>query len=192
MARFEAADHQSPYPVGGVVFVGSSSIRFWDTLQEDFPSLQPLNRGFGGSWISDVRYYLDDLVLKHKPRMVVLYAGENDLAMGGNSGQVYEDYVAIAEELHRFLPETRLAFVSIKPGPTRWETVDEVRKANALVMAYAAQDPLLDYIDVFMPMLDGAGMPRGELFVEDGIHMTPPGYELWTRLIDPYVQQANW
>lgn len=188
IATFEAADQSDSYAPGGTVFVGSSSIRFWDSLAEDFPYLNPLNRGFGGSRISDVRYYLDELVLKHRPELVVVYAGENDIAFGGDAEALFDDYKAIVEEVREELPETRLVFVSVKPGPARWDRVDEVRKANALVMEYAARDPLLDYVDVFMPMLDSHGQPRGELFVADGIHMNPLGYELWTELIDPYVR----
>ena len=186
---FVASDQQSPYPAGGAVFTGSSSIVRWNTLQEDFPDLDPLNRGFGGSQLSEVRVYLDDLVIKHRPEVVVLYAGENDIAFGRSAEDVFNDYIAIVAEMRRELPETRLVFISVKPGPARWDRVGEVRKVNSMVMEFAARDPLLDYVDVFTPMLNAQGEPIPELFVEDGIHMTPAGYEIWTSVIEPYVRQ---
>lgn len=186
--RFQTEDRASQMHDGGVVFVGSSSIRFWNTLHDDFPHLHALNRGFGGSYLSDVRHFLDELVLKHEPRAIVLYAGENDLAGDRTPEDVFADYRAIASRVRSELPETELIWISVKPGPARWDSVDKVRATNALVMEYAARDPKLEYVDVFTPMLTADLEPRGELFVEDGIHLNPEGYELWTRLVEPYVR----
>jgi lysophospholipase L1-like esterase len=186
--RFEAADREAAPERGGVVFVGSSSIRFWDTLSADFPTLAPLNRGFGGSRISDVRYFADRIILAYEPSLVVLYAGENDIAAGRSAEEVFDDYRAIAELVRSRLSETRLVFVSIKPSPRRWEQDEAMRVANALVEAYAAADPLLDFVDVHTPMIGGDGMPRPELFVEDRLHLNAEGYRLWREVIAQYIE----
>ena len=188
IAAFEQADRDAARGPGGVVFVGSSSIRFWDSLAEDFPTLDPINRGFGGSRLSDVRHYLDQLVMKHRPRLVVLYAGENDINADVAPEQVFADYRAIADRIRSELPETRLVWISIKPSPLRWADADAMRRANALVMEHAARDPQIEYVDVFMPMLNEKGEPRGELFVEDRLHLNDEGYRVWKAEVDPYVR----
>jgi lysophospholipase L1-like esterase len=189
--RFDEADRQSPPAAGGVVFVGSSSIRFWSTLQEDFPSLRPLNRGFGGSGISDVREHAERLIFAYRPRLIVLYAGENDIAAGRTARDVFEDYRAIAASVRQRLPDTRLVFVSIKPSPLRWERAAVMREANALVAEYAARDDRLDYVDVYTPMLGADGLPRPELYVEDRLHMTPEGYRVWRAILAPVVERPT-
>lgn len=185
---FEAADRQSPPPADVVVFVGSSSIRFWNSLAEDFPSITPLNRGFGGSRLSDVRHFTDRLILAYQPRVVVLYAGDNDIAAGRTARDVFDDYVAIATRIREALPETRLVFVSIKPSPSRWAQVDVMREANALIADHASRDDKLDFVDIFNPMLGPDGQPIRELYLDDLLHMTPAGYGVWREVVAPYVE----
>jgi len=186
---FEEADRREPVAPGGVLFVGSSSIRLWQTLAQDFPGVRALNRGFGGSQLADVRHYADRIVLPYRPRVVVLYAGDNDLAEGRTPADVFADYRAIADTLRRVLPETRVVWIAIKPSLARWAIVEKIREANALVRAYAERDPArLAYADVFTPMLGPDGRPRSELFVDDGLHMSARGYALWTEVVRPLVR----
>jgi lysophospholipase L1-like esterase len=187
MAAFEEQDKKN-LPVGGVVFVGSSSIRLWD-LVNYFPAVPALNRGFGGSVIRDSVGHADLLVLKHKPRTVIFYAGDNDIANGRTPRQVADDYKAFVTKIHAALPATRIAFIAIKPSIQRWPLIDKVRAANALVRAYAGTDNRLGFIDVDGPMLGWDEKPRTDLFVADGLHMTPKGYELWTALVRPFVER---
>jgi lysophospholipase L1-like esterase/kynurenine formamidase len=187
-ARFDAADRESPPRPNGFVFVGSSSIRFWNTLQEDFPNLNVLNRGFGGSRISDVREHLDRLVIAYKPQMVLVYAGDNDLAAGRTADDVVADYKAIVARLEQALPNARVAWISIKPSPSRWRVADQTRAANAEIERFTRDNPRLLYIDVFNPMIGANGLPIPELFVADSLHMTPAGYVLWQSIVNPYVQ----
>src|SRR5687768_5916552 len=135
MAAFEEQDRKDP-AVGGVVFVGSSSIRLWD-LKKSFPDVPALNRGFGGSVIPDSVARVDLLVIRHKPQIVVFYAGDNDIAAGRTPQQVFDDYKAFVSKVHAALPATRIAFIAIKPSIQRWALVDKVRAANALVREYA-------------------------------------------------------
>lgn len=176
---FEAADAKSPPAPGGVLFVGSSSIRLWATLADDFPDLPVINRGFGGSQIADSTRYAGRIVLPYKPRTIVLYAGDNDLAAGRSPDQVSADFKAFVEVVRETLPETRVLFISIKPSTARWHLVDEIRQANQLVQEFTENGEQLGYIDVFTPMLAGNGRPREELLGPDGLHLNEKGYLLW-------------
>jgi lysophospholipase L1-like esterase len=181
---FAAADlKQAPQP-GGVVFVGSSSIRLWNDLETSF-SDHPvvIKRGFGGSQLLDCVKLVDRLVLPYQPRLVVVYAGENDLAEGASPRDVAERFTAFVQAVKAALPDTRIAFVSIKPSPLRVGMLSSVREANELVRAYSQTEPRLDYIDVFSSMLDAQGLPRAELFQSDRLHLNADGYAIWQRII---------
>jgi lysophospholipase L1-like esterase len=185
MAAFEEQDTKNP-ATGGIVFVGSSSIRLWD-LEKSFPEMAALNRGFGGSEIPDSVTHVDLLVIRHKPRTVIFYAGDNDIANGRTPQQVLSDYKSFVGKVHAALPRTRIAFIGIKPSLQRWALIGTIRAANALVREFAAGDDRLGYIDVDGPMLGWDEKPRKDLFVQDGLHMTPKGYELWTVLVRPFL-----
>ncbi len=189
MAAFEEQDKKDP-AIGGVVFVGSSSIRLWD-LKKSFPDVAALNRGFGGSEIPDSVSHADLLVIRHKPRVVIFYAGDNDIANGRTPQQVFSDYKAFVTKVHAALPQTRIAFIAIKPSIQRWALVDKVRAANALVREFAATDDRLGFIDVDGPMLGWDEKPRKDLFIADGLHMTPKGYEVWTALVRPFIEGGS-
>ncbi len=184
---FEAADRSRPPAPGGVVFVGSSSIKNWTTVAADFPNLPVLNRGFGGSTLADVVHYQDRIVLPYRPHLVVLYAGDNDLAQGRTPEQVVADYRAFVARLRSALPATRLAYISIKPSPSRRQFMALARETNQRIRAETAKESLTTYVDVFSPMLNAAGQPRPELFVADSLHMTRAGYLLWRSLLQPVV-----
>jgi lysophospholipase L1-like esterase len=186
MAAFQQQDHQPP-PPGGIVFVGSSSIRLWD-LGRSFPNLPVVNRGFGGSEVADSVRHADLLVIRHKPRTVVLYAGDNDLAGGKTPQQVLDDFKAFVGKVHAALPATRVAFIGIKPSLQRWALIAQVRQANALVREYCDTDDRLGFVDVDGPMLGWDGKPRKDLLVADGLHLSPKGYELWTTLVRPFLE----
>ena len=185
MAAFEEQDKKDP-AIGGIVFVGSSSIRLWD-LEKSFPEMPIVNRGFGGSEIPDSVNHADLLVIRHKPRTVVFYGGDNDIANGRSPQQVFDDYKRFVTTVRAALPQARIAFIAIKPSIQRWALIDKIRAANALVRTFAETDDRLGYIDVDGPMLGWDEKPRKELFVADGLHMTPKGYEVWTVLVRPFL-----
>lgn len=188
---FEAADREQPPEPGGIVFVGSSSIRMWETLQEDFAGLEVVNRGFGGSEMSDVVRYADRIVLPYRPRMVVVYAGDNDLWAGESPRQVLEDFRDLVGLIHDELPDTRIAYIAVKASVARWSIADRMRETNALVREFTETDPRLEFIDVFTPMLGADGTPRPELFIEDGLHLNAGGYELWESIVEPVVRERT-
>ena len=188
IASFETADRSNPPRSGGVVFVGSSSIRMWESLASDFPGLRVLNRGFGGSELSDVVRFADRIVVPYNPRVVVLYAGDNDLAAGKTPAQVFAEFQSFVAIIHRELPNTPVAFVAIKPSIARVNIIDKMRAANQLIRDYVRTDNKLVYVDVFTPMLDASGQPRSELFLEDGLHMNAKGYAIWRDLVAPVLR----
>ena len=189
LAAFEEQDRRAP-AIGGVVFVGSSSIRLWD-LGKYFPGLDAINRGFGGTQIADSVEHVDLLVIRHKPRTIIFYAGDNDLAAGKSPQQVADAFKTFAARIRAALPETRLAFIAIKPSIQRWALIAQVRTANALVREYRDADDRLGFIDVDGPMLGWDAKPRKDLFAADGLHLSPKGYALWTALVEPFVERPG-
>lgn len=185
LAAFDAADQAHPQPPGGVLFVGSSSIRRWNSLEQQFAQQLPvvIRRGLGGSRIDDWNRQLNRLVLRYRPRLVLLYAGDNDIAEGRSPTAVLAGVKKFVAGVRGVLHGTRIAFISIKPSPRRSQWMANVRDANALVRTYADADPAVDYIDVFTPMLDKEGQPREELFLPDGLHLNDAGYSLWRSVI---------
>ncbi len=186
---FETADATNPPPRNGILFIGSSSIRLWKTLAEDFKGYPVINRGFGGSEMADSLQFVDRIVLPYHPKQIVVYAGDNDLAAGKTPDHVSADFQAFVRKVHGAQPQTRVAYISIKPSPSRWNLADKMRTANGLIAAFTRPDPRLTFIDVFTPMLGPDGKPRPELFQSDNLHMTRSGYELWTSIVRPVLEK---
>lgn len=189
IAKFEEEDRKNPPTTGGVLFIGSSSVRMWKTLAEDFPGADTINRGFGGSEVSDSIHFADRIVLPYKPRTIVLYAGDNDISRDKTAAQVFDDYKTFVKTVRKHLPKTRIAFIAIKPSLKRWELAPEMKKANEKIRRYCAWRRRLDYMDIWTPMLGADGTPRPELFAKDGLHLNAAGYELWTSVIRPFVNK---
>ncbi len=188
---FEDSDRVNPPKPGGVVFVGSSSIRLWPDLQSDFPGVNVIQRGFGGSQIDQAVTYAPRIVIPYKPSLIVLYEGDNDLAAGRSPEQIFADFKAFVALVRRSLPNTRIAYISIKPSGDRWALVDKMRSTNAMIQQYIARDSTLTYVDVFSRMLGTDGKPREELFTSDRLHMNHDGYAIWRELLTPIVAAAT-
>jgi len=188
MARFAAEDAAHQPPAHPVVFTGSSSVRMWSTLAADFPGVPVLNRGFGGSQLRDAVWYADEVAIRHEPRRIVLYAGDNDIDAGRPPEQVRDDFRAFVARVRRDLPDVPIAYLSIKPSPSRIAQLPAQQRANALLKAEAARMEGVDFIDVATPMLDAEGRPRAELFGDDRLHMNADGYALWRGIVAPYLR----
>jgi hypothetical protein len=187
ITKFAAADKNEPPPRGGILFVGSSSIRMWK-LEKYFPDLPAINRGFGGSEICDSVFYFDKLVARHKPKVVVFYAGDNDMAGGKNAARVLTDFRSFDKLMKEKLPEARLVYIAIKPSIARWGLAGEMVDANRRIATACETDKRrLRFVDVWQPMLDEDGKPRKELFLKDGLHLNDAGYRLWTKLVEKHV-----
>jgi lysophospholipase L1-like esterase len=185
---FEAQDREHPPTAGGVLFVGSSSIRLWK-LDESFPDLKALNRGFGGSEIADSLHFSDRIILPYHPRAIVFYAGDNDIANGKSAAQVNEDFRKLYDKIHAALPETEVLFLAIKPSRARWELIETQREANRLIAAFAEEQEQLEFVDLATPLLGEDGLPREELFENDRLHLNASGYEVWNGVLAPLLAE---
>ena len=192
--RFEKADRQSFPRAGGIVFTGSSSIRFWVSLQRDFAPLTVLNRGFGGAQIDHVTHFADRILLAYRPAAIVLYAGENDIAgvmfsKRKTADELLDAFRTFCVRIHEQLPEVSIYFVSIKPPSRRLKSWRQMQRANALIREWCASDVRLQYVDVVPAMLDAEGKPRRDVFKWDGIHLNDKGYAIWTSIVKPMLEQ---
>ncbi|HAH46047.1 SGNH/GDSL hydrolase family protein [Gimesia sp.] len=188
ISQFEKQDQEQGIKPGGILFVGSSSIRMWD-LDKYFPDQPVINRGFGGSEIVDSTHFADRIIIKHKPKVIFLYAGDNDLARKKTAAEVAADFKKFVAKIHKSLPKTRIVFIAIKPSLSRWKLADTIQKANQLIAAQCANNELLEFADVWDPMLGEDGKPRPELFKSDGLHMEHAGYLVWKKAVQPYMNQ---
>jgi lysophospholipase L1-like esterase len=182
VAGIEKRLADKPPPRRAVVFAGSSSIRLWD-VAKSFPGRAVVNCGFGGSEIRDNTHFAPRLVVPLDPMAIVFYAGDNDLANGRTPEQVRDDFRAFADRVHAALPKARLLFVAVKPSPKRWALFDAQTRANALVRDLCAGDDRLAFVDVVPAMLGRDGKPIPGLFAQDGLHLSPKGYEIWTAAV---------
>ncbi|MDB4724495.1 SGNH/GDSL hydrolase family protein [bacterium] len=179
IAKFEAADRKNQPKKGTVLFLGSSSIRGWD-LKKWFPDHPYINRGFGGSQISDSIYFFDRLVTPYQPKTIVFYAGDNDISKGKSAKIVSEDFRKFAKLTTQALPQTQILFVAIKPSIKRWNLMNKMRVANQMIADFAKSNPKITFIDIDTPMIGSDGKPRQDLFLKDGLHINAKGYQIWS------------
>jgi lysophospholipase L1-like esterase len=185
---FGKLDAKQAPPENPIVFTGSSSIRMWKTLESDFPDLPVMNRGFGGSEVFDSFNYAHLLVIKYKPRQVVMYAGGNDLNAGKTPQRVFADFKAFVAKVHAALPECRISFISSAPNPSRWSQIKKVVELNRLVEDFTKTDPRLQFINVHPHMLGSDGKPKPDIFLADQLHMNAKGYAIWKEVVGPCLK----
>ncbi len=185
---FEEADRRNPPPPHPVLFVGSSSIRLWNSLARDFRDFTVMNRGFGGSQTSDVLRLFDRIVAPYRPALIVFYEGDNDLAAGKTPEDVFSDWTRFVTRVEQELPETGILFLAVKPSPSRIGFLEATRTLNERVRHHCELHPRCRFVDVFTPMLGPDGRPRADLFASDQLHLNPAGYVLWTSLVHPEIE----
>ncbi len=185
---FETTDRAHPPPQDAILFIGSSTIRLWKTLAEDFPEHKVINRGFGGCQIADCTQYADRIVIPYKPRLVVLRAGGNDIYAGKTPEQVRDDFQAFVEKVRAKLPDVRIAYLTINATPARWANVEREKKANQLIKDYIATARNLDYIDASDATMGADGKPREELFVKDRLHFKVEGYKILASVVRSHLK----
>jgi lysophospholipase L1-like esterase len=186
MAKFDQEDQQSPPPRDPIVFVGSSTIRFWK-VHEAFPGLPVLNRGFGGSQANDVVDYYDRLIRRYRPRTIVFYSGDNDLASGKAPEQVIVSVRELMRLIRRDFPQTRVILIGVKPSPSRWGLIDEMRETNRGIQRVASTDRNTIFFDPEPSVLGPDGRPRAELF-RDGLHFNERGYDILNDAVRPLLR----
>ena len=170
-----------------VLFTGSSSIRMWSGLQSAFPSAQVVNTGFGGSQASDLHFYLQPLVLDYNPLKVFIYEGDNDLAEGKSARRALKDLKAVVAGIRVAYPGMPIVLIAAKPSISRWKLRARYRRFNRKLAHWAGADPLLEYADVWTPMLLADGRLNTALFIEDGLHMNTEGYLIWQQVLAPFI-----
>lgn len=192
-ARFEQEietfanwDAKNSSPENAILFVGSSSIRFWDTA-EAFPGYPVINRGFGGSHISDVLHYYDRVIGRFDPSLIVFYCGENDIASGLDQEKVFDDYLTLLSQINQSFPDVDFLFVSIKPSNNRLEHTEKFEAFNKRVKEYNQSSDQLHYIDLASLLTGDDGRPDDSLFVSDRLHLNEDGYQLWNEKMTEFL-----
>lgn len=190
IAKFEEKDKVARYSKDLILFTGSSSIVFWNSLAEDMAPHPVLNRGFGGSILPEMNHYFDRVVKKYQPKIIFLYCGENDIALDYTPEESYSAYRQFISLCKTDLPNTQIVFISMKPSPSRWDKWEHVNKANNLIKAFTEKQDHLHFIDVGPTMMDGTE-PDKSIFVKDMLHMNPEGYKRWTKVVKPVLDKLN-
>jgi lysophospholipase L1-like esterase len=188
---FKKQDSIAFPPKQAILLVGSSSFTNWKDVQNYFPHFTIVNRGFGGSSISDVIRYADDIIFRYQPKQIVIYCGENDLAGSDTvtGKMVYQRFEQLFTLIRSKMPGVPVAFISLKPSPSRWQLNDKMIAANDLIKKYLRKKKKASFIDVYHKMLGADGTPIKEIFTEDNLHMNAKGYAIWQKIIEPYLKK---
>lgn len=184
---FKKQDSVAAPPKNAILFAGSSSFRLWHNIKDDFKGFTIINRGFGGSSLTDVIRYTEEILFPYQPKQVVIYCGENDFAADKllPADSVLNRFTTLFGMIRKRLPSAHISFVSMKPSPSRWQFKDKMQKANAAISDFLLSQDNASYIDVWEAMLNESGLPRPEIFLKDSLHMNGLGYVIWKHKILP-------
>ena len=183
--QFRKQDSVQPPPSNAILFVGSSSFTRWTDVQNYFPGYTIINRGFGGSTLVDVLHYEEDVIFKYNPKQILIYCGENDFASSDTitPTTVFNRFKTLFSEIRTVYPKVPIAYISMKPSPSRWNLRDKFMTGNHLIEDYLKKQKNAQFISVWKPMLGSDGKPKKEIFVEDNLHMNAQGYAIWQKII---------
>ena len=189
IAAFKKQDSIRPAPKNPILFAGSSSFMLWKEMQEDFPGYPVINRGFGGSSLPDIIRYKNEIIFPYNPKQIILYCGENDLASSDTvtAPLVFERFKTLFQEIRNKIPNIPIAFVSIKPSPSRQHLMPKMEEANKLIKNFLKKKKKTAFIDVFHKMLNPDGSPLKDIFIADNLHMNAKGYAIWQKAIEPFL-----
>jgi lysophospholipase L1-like esterase len=188
---FEASDRTNSPPTNAVLFAGASNIRLWKNVAQAFPAHKVLNRGFGGAEMSDLAEFAGRIVIPYHPKILIIYAGDNDLADRKTPEQILADFKALTQKVHAALPDTIIGCIAIKPSPSRARLLAQVKATDGLLESFCRSNKNLVYIDDFTPLLSKSGAPRPELFIKDGLHLNEQGRAIWISLIGPVLDRYD-
>ncbi len=190
---FKKQDSISFPSKNAILFIGSSSFTKWTDVQKYFPDYTIINRGFGGSSLPDVIRYEKVIIFPYKPKQIVIYCGENDLAFSDTVTvqTVFERFKTLFSDIRNKWPKIPVAFVSIKPSPSRWHLKSKIEEANNLISQFLKKNKKTSFIDVYHKMLNPNGTPLPEIFLEDKLHMNAKGYAIWKKEIEPYLLKSK-
>lgn len=191
IAAFKKQDSVSFPPKDAILFIGSSSFTKWKDVQNYFPDYTIINRGFGGSVLNDVIRYEKDIIFPYKPKQIVIYCGENDVASSDtvSAAIVLERFKKLFTDIRQELPNTTITFISLKPCPSRWQMKDRMIASNKLIKKYLKKKKNTTFVSVWNSMLNADGQPMADIFIEDRLHMNAKGYAIWQKIIEPYLKK---
>jgi lysophospholipase L1-like esterase len=185
--QFKADSFDSQTVKKLILFTGSSTIRMWTDLKKDFPDRSVLNRGFGGSCMSDLLFYADTVILRYRPELIMIYEGDNDLAAGKNPKDIILDAGKLVSLIRKALPESVICFFAAKPSISRWNLKDVYLQFNRQLKDFTAQYPKVYFLDMWNQMLDNEGKPDPDIFIGDGLHMNRKGYDIWKTIAGEFL-----
>jgi len=187
--NFKKQDSTHFPPKNAILFVGSSSIRKWQDLQSYFPDKTVINRGFGGSELTDAIRYANDIIIPYHPKQIVIYSGENDLAYSDSITPtiVLNRFVKLFSIIRSGLPMVPVVYISIKPSPSRARLMPKMVEANRLIQQFLQSKKKAVFVDVYYKMLDKNGKPMNDIFSPDNLHMNAKGYHIWQKAIEPHL-----
>lgn len=187
--RFKKQDSISPPPKNLILFVGSSSFTNWQDVNTYFPNKNILNRGFGGSKLTDMIYYIDDIIFAYQPKQIVIYCGENDLGASDtvSAETVYQHFTKLYQMIRQRYKKATITYISMKPSPSRKHLMDKMVTANDRISKFLLGQKRTSYIDIYQAMLDEQGKIREDIFLSDQLHMNAKGYAIWQKIMAPYL-----
>ncbi len=188
IVKYEKKDSVSMPESGGILMLGSSSFTIWQDVGDYFPGKNMVNRGFGGSQMSDVLFFKERLILPYHPRQVILYEGENDIAAGEKPDSIFAELLQLVEWTREQIPGIQISLVSMKPSPKRWELKETMLVMNQKLMQFAANNEDIDFINIWDPLLEPNGVPVNENYRKDFLHLDAKGYEIWQKAMAPYLK----
>ena len=168
------------------VFTGSSTIRMWKNLAENFPSENLINTGFGGSKASDLERHLFPLVIKYDPARVFIYEGDNDLWADLPASEILSSLDRIVTRIHLINPDTKIYLIGAKPSPSRWEKKSNYLIFNQLLSEYCQAKENVQFVDTWNALTNPDGSPRPELYIQDQLHLNQDGYVIWAEIFKPF------
>jgi len=175
-----------------LIFYGSSSIRLWESLYEDFKQYYPVNLGFGGSTLEACNYFFERILLPYHPKHIVFYAGDNDLGDGKSPDQVFTYFQQFVSKLNKHFPTIALSYVSIKPSLSRWDIISRIRTTNNLIEGFIKKaNKNYYYVDIFDSMLDPSRLPIRKFYQEDELHLSKEGYKVWKEILLKHIEKFN-
>ncbi|MFP3831993.1 GDSL-type esterase/lipase family protein [Chryseobacterium sp. SIMBA_028] len=188
--EFKKQDQQNPPSRDAILFLGSSSFTKWTDVADYFPTKTIINRGFGGSRLTDLNYFADDLLAPYQPKQIIIYCGENDFADNHQlkAQKVVKRYKTLYRKIRERFPNIEVDYISIKYSPSREKLWPQMKEANKRISAFMKKEPNAEFIDVTKAMEDANGNVRKDIFVEDMLHFKPEGYQIWTKVMNPYMK----
>ena len=186
---FRRADSITAPPKNAILLIGSSSFTNWKDVAKYFPDQTIINRGFGGSSLPHMIMYAEDVIFKYNPKQILIYCGENDLTGGPTitADTIFERLKNLHQLIRSKYKKVPIAYISMKPSPSREKYLDTMQKGNALIKSFMEQQKRSSYIDVYSSMLDANGKVLTHIFLSDKLHMNAEGYKIWQGVIAPYL-----